>query len=299
MEVQPQPSGSQSIDRATELLSLVAEHHKTGAPLSVLMAQSGLTRPTVYRLLAALARAGLVEQDPDSGLYFLGAGSYSLGVIAADRFGLHPMAELSVARLADMSEDTAFFSIRKGTHTVCLNRSEGRHPIRPHILDVGQTHPLGVAAHGIAILAALSDEEIEVVIQANAKIYAEKHPNLTPDFARELVAETRERGWSLNRGFFHKDAWAVGVVVRGLRGEIAGALSIGSMKDRLGEDRQMQIAELLRKEAAEIESKFSKLQSVNQSAGNRSGASAKKNTPHPSRIRARLKMKDDTEGGRS
>lgn len=220
--------------------------------MSDVVVQSGLSRPTAHRLLSTLIRAGLVEQEDETGRYQLGANSYALGVIAEDKFGLTSLSNASVDRLAEISEDTAFFSIRKGAASICLRRQEGRYPIRSHVLDVGQRHPLGVAAHGIAILAALDDDEVASVISENEARYARDYPCLTADFLWRLVHDTRVRGWSLNRGFFHENAWAVGTVVQGIKGEIFGALSIGAMKDRLDETRQVEIAALLKKEAARM-----------------------------------------------
>ena len=47
-------SGAQSVDRALALLSLVGRHAGRGASLSQLVADSGLNKPTVRRLLLAL-----------------------------------------------------------------------------------------------------------------------------------------------------------------------------------------------------------------------------------------------------
>lgn len=257
------PTGSQSVERTFQLLGLITEMHRAGATLSEIIAQSNLTRPTVHRLLAALLRAGLIEQDDTTSRYHLGRNSYALGVIAQDRFGLESLAEASVHRLSMASGDTAFFSIRKGAASVCVRREEGRHPIRSHVLNVGQHHPLGVAAHGIAMLAALDDDEVNATIEENADWYANSYSNLTPDFLWQLVRETRDRGWSLNKGFFYENAWAIGTVVYDGQGQVAGALSIGAMKDRLDPDKQAEIAALLKREVNRMQSDHANRQIFN------------------------------------
>ncbi len=55
--------GSQSVDRASALLSFVARAGGYNVPMTALTAESGLSRPTVRRLMLALIRAGLVEQN--------------------------------------------------------------------------------------------------------------------------------------------------------------------------------------------------------------------------------------------
>jgi DNA-binding IclR family transcriptional regulator len=249
-------NGSQAIDRATRVLALVAEARGAGTSLAQIVAQSGLNQATARRLLVALIRAGLVEQDEDSRRYFLGVSAYVYGVIAAERFARYPMADAAVRRLAERSEDTAFFCLRHGMNSICLRREEGVHPFRSHVLNVGQQHPLGVAAHGIAILAALPPQEADPIIAGNLEVYRDHYPMLTEPLLRDLLAETRRRGWAINRGIFHPGAWAISVAVRGLQGEVLGALSIGAMENRFGDMRQPQIVKLLQAEARKLEAAF-------------------------------------------
>lgn len=259
MDTAVESTGSQSIERATLLLGMVAEHHRQGSTLAMLVAQSGLKQATVRRLLVALIRSGLVDQDEATRRYYLGASAYVFGSIAADRYGLYPLADASVRRLAERSEDTAFFCVRQGLHSICLRREEGMHPIRSHVLNIGQRHPLGVAAHGIAMLAALPEAEREAVIAANLELYADHYPMLTEPLLRTLIGETRRRGWAINRGIFHPGAWAIAVALRGLNGEVVGALSIGAVEGRLSDNRQPEIVTMLQSEARKLEAAFANL----------------------------------------
>jgi len=77
--------GTQSLERAIALLRMVAAGSPDGARLTDLMAGTGLSKATVHRLLAALAREGLVEQDAASRRYFLGPDLDALGQVAAAR----------------------------------------------------------------------------------------------------------------------------------------------------------------------------------------------------------------------
>src|SRR3954469_1665010 len=76
-------SFTQSIDRAVALLSLVGEAGVDGARLTDLVAASGLAKPTVRRILLALVRAGLVDQDEETRRYQVGPELYVLGRLAS------------------------------------------------------------------------------------------------------------------------------------------------------------------------------------------------------------------------
>jgi DNA-binding IclR family transcriptional regulator len=210
----------------------------------------------VRRLLVALMRAGFVEQDGETRRYRLGAESYVLGTLAASRFSLHSAALDSLARLSIASEDTVFVSVRRDTYAVCLHREEGSFPIRTHVLKAGDRHPLGVGAGSLAILAALPDDEIDQVLASNAEIIAAAYPRFSTAVLKGLVQQTRDQGFAINPGLLMSGSWGIGVPVFDAKSEVAGALSIAAIEQRLGESRQYELSRLLQAEAALLQEKL-------------------------------------------
>lgn len=92
-------SGTQSLQRAVSLLRQVAARGGRGARLTDLVADSGLSKATVRRLLSAMIREGLIEQEAATRRYYLGPESYLLGQAAAGRFGAHNLTEEALLRL--------------------------------------------------------------------------------------------------------------------------------------------------------------------------------------------------------
>ncbi|MFD0465295.1 IclR family transcriptional regulator [Microvirga aerilata] len=251
--------GAQSIDRAATLLLLVGRAGPSGARLSELVEQCDLSKPTVRRMLLALVRAGLLDQDPETRRYYIGPEIYVLGTLASTRFGIHPISLRSLGRLSQETGDTAFLSVPRGVYSICVHREEGPYPIRVHALHAGDRHPLGVGAGSLALLSALPDQEVEEVLAANADVLAEKYPNHPPSVLRSLVEETRVNGYALNPGLLLPSSWGVGVPIRGVDGRPIGALSIAAIESRLSEARQREIASLLKKEATWIEMRLSEV----------------------------------------
>ncbi|RKK05233.1 IclR family transcriptional regulator [Pseudoroseomonas wenyumeiae] len=249
-------SGAQSSERVIALLKLVAGQSTAGIGLAELVEASGLNRPTARRLLLALMRGGLVEQDAHSRRYHLGPESYVLGTLAADRFGIHRLAMDGLARLAQASGDSAFLCVRREMFTVCLHREEGSFPIRTHVLAAGMRHPLGVGGAGLALLAALPDPEVEAALEANAGLLATSYPQHRPERLRALVAECRMRGFAINPGLVVSHSWGMGLAVRDAAGEPVAALSLAAIESRMGPDRQPELAALLREEVTRLEAKL-------------------------------------------
>jgi DNA-binding IclR family transcriptional regulator len=258
METTGDVGGAQSIGRAALLLRAVGTLGEAG--LADVVVHSGLAKPTVRRILRALMEAGLVEQDAATRRYRLGVETYVLGQLSASRFGVHRLALDGLHRLARISEDTAFLSVRRGFAALCLHREEGQYPIRTHVLNPGHRHPLGVGAAGLAMLAALDDDEAEGVLQTNAAEIAGAFPGVTVADTRRRLAMARRTGWSLNPGLVFPGSWGIAVAVRDPRGEPVAALTLAAIEPRLQPERQATLGRLLRAEAAMLEGLLARME---------------------------------------
>jgi acetyl-CoA synthetase len=96
-------TGTQSLERAVALLREVASHGSRGARLTDLVADSRLSKATVRRLLAAMIRENLLDQDESTRRYYLGADIFVLGTIAAARYGVHNLEPKALSRLSALS----------------------------------------------------------------------------------------------------------------------------------------------------------------------------------------------------
>lgn len=249
-------SGAQAIGRAAALLRLIAAQARSGASLTDLVAPSGLMKPTCRRILLALIEAGLAEQDPVSRRYFLGSEAHALGVAAATRHAGDPLAHEAVVRLARLTGDAAFLHDRRGYTVDCLIREDGDFPLCSHVLASGDRHALGAGAGPLALLAAMSDAEVEKALAMNKVMLEQRYPTLSPALLRDLVAETRRKGYSLNRGILFKGSWGMAMAVRDAHGQTVFCLSIAPVESRMQPDREPQLAAWLAEEVARLEAVF-------------------------------------------
>jgi DNA-binding IclR family transcriptional regulator len=249
-------TGSQAVDRALALLSVVGRYAERGVSLTEIVTKTDLNKPTARRLLLALMRAGLVEQEEQTRLYFLGEETFVLGSLASRRYGLLQMSMDGLKRLSRKTEDASFLSIRRGTYSVCLYREEGTFPVRTHALQAGFEHPLGVGAGSLAMLAALPDDEIEAILEANREVLVERYPMLPTSRIRQDVAQTRSNGFALNPGLIYANSWGVGVAILGADRRPLGALSVAAIDSRLQPARQIEIAGYLTEEVRQLEGRL-------------------------------------------
>jgi DNA-binding IclR family transcriptional regulator len=248
----------QGIARPAAVLEALAGASADGLRMTDVMRLTGLGKATVHRLLAGLASCGLVEQDPETGRFFVGTKILSWAVAAGERFGLARLAEPAMLRLAQSTADTVYLTVRSGDEALCLNRREGSHPIRTLTLGVGDRRPLGVSAGGLALLAFLPAAEVERVLLAQAQA---RTPLPFDQIAlRKMIATARRAGHAYyDAPVLHGAEVVVGmaalaVPIRRADGRPLAALSVAAIASRLQGQRRATIAAQLQEEVREIES---------------------------------------------
>ncbi|QTL04088.1 IclR family transcriptional regulator [Aquabacter sp. L1I39] len=243
--------GTQSIRRAASVLRVLAQRSQSGARMVDITRETGLIHATAHRIVQGLIGEGLARQNPATRRYHLGAWVYELGLLAEPRLALSDMAGAAVERLAEKTGDTVFAAVRAGGDALCIKRAAGSFPIKAFTIDVGARIPLGIGCGGLAMLAALPEEEANAIMASNGPRLPQ-FGDLGVEAMARLVAEARARGYATNLSRA-PGVVAVGVAVLNPDGGLAGSLSVAAIESRLSPDRVDQVARLLRAEARRIE----------------------------------------------
>lgn len=244
--------GTQTIQRASLLMRLLASRSHAGMRLSDLVKDSGLEHPTVHRMLKGLMAEGLVMQDSTTRCYLLGPLVFELGLAAAPQFNLPDIFRPSLARIAEKTGDTVFLTARSGNDSVCLDRKEGSFPIKTFTLEIGARRPLGAGAGGLALLMLLPGQAVDKVVRANAGRF-ESYNNLTVPLLLRALDRSRKLGYALNDTHNTAGAITLGLPIVNRYGDPFAAISIGAISSRMTEERQKELVSILRKEARVIE----------------------------------------------
>lgn len=249
-------AGAQSLHRSLMLLDLVAvmsREQSGGVTLTDLVRVTGAPKSSIHRIAHALVEAGYVERT-EVGNYRLGLHAQVLGQLAVAN--LDPIVEASsdsLRRLAALSEDTTFLTVRQGTYGLCLRREEGTGIIRNNAMGVGDRHPLGVGAGSLAILASLSEDEVDEVIERNEQVIARHYPLVSEPVLRKSIGQARADGFALNPGLAAVGSWAIGIALHDSVGVPRVALSIASNEERLSGSRRDYLVAALKREQALIQ----------------------------------------------
>jgi DNA-binding IclR family transcriptional regulator len=251
--------GNQGLERTCAVLWALRDGDQFGKRLTDVAAATGLSKATTHRLLAALVQAGFVEHDDATGAFHLGFDLYVLGSGAINRYGVAQIAHDAMVRIAQMTDDTAFLTVRAGYDAVCVDRVEGGFPIKVLTLDVGDRRPLGAGANGMALLAALPDADVRSIVTSNGERF-KNYPGLTTSRVYEEIEATRKRKYAVNNGHVIPGMSAVAVpIARSGGGTAIASIGVAAITDRMHPERVETIASWLQAEAIAVGERIAQL----------------------------------------
>ena len=239
----PETQGAQTLRRGLSILKLLARHQPEGLRISEIGRRLGLTKATAVRLTQTLVDERFVVHDPATRRYRLGPETFAIGLAAEPSYALQRLATSSLRALALETGDWVFFSVVQGFEAICISRETGDMPIPPDALRLGDRHPLGVGAGGLASLAALPDDEVEVALRVNGRYIDAHFPKSSVGVIRQLVPQTRERGYSVIPGIVAPGYWALGVPLLQSDGRPVAAIVLVASESRLHPTRRAALGE--------------------------------------------------------
>jgi len=248
---------AQTVRRAVNLLRVIASNHSRSLRLIDLAEMSGLDKSTTHRLLHRLSEERMLVRNPGQRGYRLGPLLYELGLCALPEHNLKEIVHPELARLADITGDMTFLVQRSGYETVCLDRIAGNFHIQTMTAGVGDRRPLGLGAGGQAILAGLSDAEIELVLGA-IKHQLDGYELFTAESLLADVTRCRELGYSIDENTAASGVSAIGKAIRLPSGAPIAAIFIATTSNRLHQSRRAKVVRCLGSCVAAIESELAK-----------------------------------------
>jgi DNA-binding IclR family transcriptional regulator len=233
----PSASGTQSIDRAAQLLVAVAD---SAAPIGVgeLAEATDLPKSTVSRLVAALERHALVQRDNARGPLRPGPVMMRLARRGVGDRDLVDLSADGLARLADASSETINLAVPTPLGVEHLSQVDSRH-------FIGSTNWIGRCVPHTSTAVG------KVFLAFGAVRLTREHAPLAPE-----LAAVRARGYATAIGELEPGLAAMAAPVRDGSGDVLAALSISGPEGRLTRERIAELAPLLLREAATVSARL-------------------------------------------
>ena len=238
-------NGVQVIQRtAAILLSLRGEH--AGLSLSQIAGRVGLARSTVHRLVAALEQERFVVSASPSGGFRLGPALASLAV-SANR-DLIPAIHPFLQELSRELNETVDLAVLEHDHVLFVEQVAAPARRLRAVSAVGAVFPAHATANGKALLACLSDSNVEQLLPPQLERLT---PNTITSRTRLLqeLEQIRADDIAVDREEHTLGICAVGTVVSSPDGPVA-AVTVPLPAQRFAGNEAQLAAALMRTRTA-------------------------------------------------
>jgi DNA-binding IclR family transcriptional regulator len=214
--------GVQSVDRAITVLEILAREGSAG--VSEVAEEVGVHKSTAFRLLAALEEHDLVEQNHERGKYRLSFGLLRLAGAIPTRLDVVRQGQGVVDDLAARLDETINLAVVREHYAVNVQQTLGSAAVASHNW-VGQLTPLHATSSGKVLLAFMSKEQCDAILdEAGLQAFTE-HTITSRKALMEELHQVREEGFATAYEELETGLNAAAVPVRDHTGAVVAALS--------------------------------------------------------------------------
>jgi DNA-binding IclR family transcriptional regulator len=251
MKQTPPPQGAQAALRVVRLLKLFTSE-RSEMSLAEISRAAGLNKTTTHRLLRALQSEALVDRNPATGSYSLGAGLMALGVQALASSDLRRRVRPVLRALARETGETATLEVPFEDSMLILDEVAGNH-VLGSAGNIGTRWPIHATSTGKAWLA-FDETAMERLGDDLKSLTASTVTNRTS--LQPQLAEIRKRGYATTVDEMEEGFSAVATIIRGVLGDVQATLSVGGPTHRLTPARRAELGTTLCRAAQRLSPDF-------------------------------------------
>lgn len=239
-EVKETKNPVQSAERIFQVMEVLADNGEMG--LMELSAALGLHKSTVHRLLMSLIYMGYAKQDETTQKYMLSYKVVNMASKVLDRTDVLQVAKPYMERLSALSGETVHLVQREENNILYIYKIEAKVGTIRMVSHVGMIHPMYCSGVGKAIMATLSEEEVQKIW--NESIIEKKTDKTITDYARmqEVLAEVRENGYALDDEENEKGVRCIAACLYGHQKEVKYAFSVSGPTSRMTKERVKELS---------------------------------------------------------
>ena len=225
----------QTVQKALNLLEALV---RSGQPrrLTELSRELGLTKPNVYRLLSTLSTLGYVKKDPNTTLYSPTLKLWEMGSLLVRDVDLRTVAGPRLRRLCEDTHESVQLAVFDSGYVVYIDKVDSQQPLKA-ITSIGSRLPATVTSTGKAMLAWMPLQALDQAVE-----HVKRFTPITMTKRRDIeldLEETRQRGYSINRGEFRLGVCGIAAPVRDSSGGVVAAIGVwGAEKSIMGSRRE-------------------------------------------------------------
>lgn len=239
-----------SIKKTIDVLNCFADKQPLG--VTEISEQLGTYKSNVHRILSSLTTLDYLEQDSETGKYYLGPGVLNLSRAVGQRFGFRDVATKYGRQLADEVGEIVRLTVpvrREVYYLDVLCPASGRY-YTGNLRAL--TDPMHCTSSGKAMMANMPESFLEDYFSAPVDAFTE-YTITNIDSMRTELQKIRDRGYAIDDMENAIGVTCVGVPILSHNHNVVGAMSISGISQSFSDERIKHLAACLKKYAWKIE----------------------------------------------
>ncbi len=229
------PESSQTLTRATAILDCFTQEN-TELGVREIARMVDLSSSATGRLLAAMKDLGILNQNPDTRAYSMGARVLTWAGVYNFTLAVRNPALPAMQELHQTTRESISLYILEGNERLCIERLESPQTVRI-ITRVGRRLPLYAGSAGKAMLAFLSPQQQEEYFRTTELVPLTPMTIIDGEMLRCELKKVRELGYAVSYGEWIEDAAGVAAPILDQNGEVVAALSISGPIQRFNDEK--------------------------------------------------------------
>jgi IclR family acetate operon transcriptional repressor len=224
-------SGSERGIKTTKTVFGIIEsiNERNGATIPEIAGSVGRAKSTAHDHVKTLVNEGYLVED--EGTYYLGLKFLDHAHQAKNRPIASDLVEAPLNRVAEQTGEMAWAVVEEHGEAVYISSAAGENALNTGLGYVGRRTSLHYTASGKAILAYLSDERVEEILDEEGMTSVTEKTITDREELYDELDEIRERGVAFAEGEAVKGIQSVAVPIRS-RGEVLGSLAVSGPERR-------------------------------------------------------------------
>lgn len=239
-----------SLSKGLRILSMFMTE-RPEITLKDIVRETGLPRPTAYRLARTLEDELYIVFNPATLHYHLGPAMIPALYLLKDHANLVRLLGKLLAELAETAGEHASLAVEVDTSAVVIDFASSSHNLFQPNLPIGRVQEGLGTAHRKVFAAFKKPEELAALLAAPQRALT-AHTITDPGLLAQEMARTADEGLAFDIEEYWKGVCAVAAPVRDRSGMVVASVSLVVALERFSPERRRLLAEMVRTFAARM-----------------------------------------------
>lgn len=217
-----------AIDRAMKVLACFS-FQRQRLTLGDFAGMTGISKPTLFRILQTLEINRFVSYDAESGRYSLGLKALELGRIAFSGFSLNTVAGPFMDALVSEGSSRVAMAVLSDGEVVYVDERRGPEFVPLTGTEIGQRRPPHHGAHGMALMACLPDGDVDQLLRRYPLVKRASGSITDPEEFKRRLKEVREKGYAHGESEVEEGRIAAAAPVRDHVGKVVASVGVSAL----------------------------------------------------------------------